>query len=241
LGHQYVYPSDFHVWAVGEDGPYQVHCRAFSSSRKREETWVGYTLLLPDEQPTFSDTFKKWYSTNEDFLQSRFLYRHSLKEPNIFSLARFLTVFQALEGIVKKSGYQLLTNDELAKAKTTLRTALESAPNLETFIKKLNNSESPSHILKQELPKMLAIANILPGFDVVEFVDRIYRRRNLGSHGGRHQDYLKFDESLILDTLLLTAIFLIAESCQLGLDASVALKKLRGSFFGVELPLTTLG
>ncbi len=240
LGHQYVYPSDFHVWAVGEDGPYQVHCRAFSSSRKREETWVGYTLLLPDEQPRYSDTLKKWFSTNEEFLQSRFLYRHSLKEPNIFSLARFLAVFQALEGIVKKSSYQLLTSDELAKAKTTLRTSLPSAPNLETFIKKLNNSESPSHILKRELPKMLAIANIFPDFDVVEFVDRIYQRRNRGSHAGRDLNYLKFDEFLILDTLLLTAIYVIVESCALGLDASSALKKLRGSFFGVELPLTTL-
>lgn len=238
VGHQYVYPGDFHVWAVGEDEPYQVHCRAFSSSRKREETWVGYTLLLPDEQPAFSDALGKWYSTNDEYLRSRFLYRYSLEEPNTFSPSRFLAVFQAVEGIVNKSGYQLLTNDQLAMAKTTLRQSLASVPKLDAFINKLNNSESPSYILKQELPKILATANILPAFDVVEFVDRIYRRRNLASHGGRQLDYSTFDESLMLDTLLLTAIYVIAESCQLGLNASIALKKFRGSFFNVELPLT---
>jgi hypothetical protein len=40
------------------------------------------------------------------------------------------------------------------------------------------------------------------------------------------------------DTLLLSALYLIAESCQLGLNASVALKKFRSSFFNVELPFT---
>jgi hypothetical protein len=238
VGHQYVYPGDFHVWAVGEDEAYQVHCRAFSSSRKREETWVGYTLLLPDEQPAFSDALGKWYSTNGEYLRSRFLYRYSLEEPNTFSPARFLAVFQAVEGIVNKSGYQLLTNDQLAMAKTILRQSLASVPKLNAFINKLNNSESPTYILKQELPRILATANIVPVFDVVEFVDRIYRRRNMASHGGRHLDYLTFDDSLMPDTLLLTAIYLIAESCQLGLDAPIALKKFRGSFFNVELPLT---
>ena len=93
-------------------------------------------------------------------------------------------------------------------------------------------------MLKQELPRILATANILPAFDVVEFVDRIHRRRNMASRGGGHLDYLTFDESLLPDTLLLTAIYLIAESCRLGLDASIAVKKFRGSFFNVELPLT---
>jgi len=238
VGHQYIHPGDFHMWAVGEDEPYQTHCRLFSSSPKREGTWVGHTLLLPDEQPAFCNALKKWYSSNGDHLRSRFLYRHSLEEPNTFSPARFLAVFQAVEGIVNKSGYQLLTSDEFAMAKTILRQSLASVPRLDSFVNKLSNSESTSYILKQELPKILATADILPVFDLGEFVDRIFRRRNIASHGGRHLDYLGLDESLMPDTLLLSALYLIAESCQLGLNASVALKKFRSSFFNVELPFT---
>ena len=86
------------------------------------------------------------------------------EEPYTFSPARFLAVFQAVEGIINMSGYQLLTNDQLALAKTTLRQSLASVPRLDTFIKKLNNSESPNYILKQGLPKFLATANISPAF-----------------------------------------------------------------------------
>ena len=235
--HQYVYPTNFHVWAAGQDSAYEVHCRTFGPPPTRDNTWVGYTLTLPDEQPTYSHTLQRWYATNGNYLRGRFLYRYSLKEPNVFSPERFLSVFKALEGAVDKSGYHLLTADELNLAKATLRQCLSTSPRLEDFIGKLNNSESPAYILKRELPKILDSANLIPGFDVAEFIDRIYSRRNKASHGGRHLDS-SFDSLLVPDTVLLTAIYLAAECCQLGLNATEALRKFRGAFSNMPLPLT---
>jgi hypothetical protein len=238
LAHQYVYPTELHVWAADEDEPYKVHYRAFSHASERKHTWVAHTLLLPDRQPVpFSEALQKWYATNEEHLRSRYLYRNSLEEPAIFSPYRFLAIFQALEGIIDKSGYKLLTTDQMDVAKAALRQALPSSPELDTFIRKLNNSQPPQYVLKRELPKVFVKSNVLPSFNVDEFVDRVYSRRNKSSHGGRHLDEKPLEDLLISDTLLLTAIYVIVESCQLGLDAHETLRKFRGSF-NLDLPLT---
>jgi hypothetical protein len=93
-------------------------------------------------------------------------------------------------------------------------------------------------VLKQELRKIFAKASISPSFNVDEFVDRVYSRRNKSSHGGRHLDEKYLEDFLISDTMLLTAIYLIVESSQVGIDAHETLGKFRGSFNYLELPLT---
>ncbi len=241
LAHQYVYPTELHAWVVGEDEPYRVHFRAVRPVSERQHTWVAHTLILPQQAVSlsFSEVLEKWYVTNQDYLRSRYLYRYSLEEPYIFSVNRFLAIFQALEGVIDKSGYKLLTIDQLDTAKTALRQALPSVPELETFIKKLNNSQPPPYVLKQELPKIFVKSNVSASFNVDEFVDRVCLRRNKASHGGRHLDEKPLEDSLISDTLLLTAIYVVVESCHIGLDANETVRKLRGAFH-VELPLIAL-
>jgi hypothetical protein len=52
------------------------------------------------------------------------------------------------------------------------------------------------------------------------------------------RDVKHLEDFLISDTMLLTAIYLIVESCQVGMDAHETLRKFRGSFNYLELPLT---
>ena len=230
LVHQYVYPTGLHVWATGEDEPYEFHCRSFGRASERESTWIAHTMILPDDQPAFSGVLQKWYATNETRLRSRHLYRYSLKDPFVFSPDRFLALFQAIEGVVCRSGYTLMTKEEMDVARRALKRALPESSERDTLISRRNNSRPLDYILKQELPKLLGNVNLKATFDVDEFVNRIYSRRNKSSHGGRYVYEKALEESLVNDTLLLSLIYLVMESGELGLDAHEALKQFRGSF-----------
>ena len=186
----------------------------------------------------FCEALRNWYGSNDKLLRSRYLYRHSIEEPNIFSTDRFLCIFQALEGIVKPSGGAFLLDDDLAKVEAAMRSALPDHPKLDAIIRKIrsNNGESPRPLLKRELPKLFEHAHVLAKFNVEEFIDRIYKRRNKLSHGGSHLDATPFDDTLVADTILLTAIYVISEARQLGLNPQEALIMFQDSF-GVQLPL----
>ncbi len=119
-----------------------------------------------------------------------------------------------------------------------MRSALPDHPKLDAIIRKIrsNNGESPRPLLKRELPKLFEHAHVLAKFNVEEFIDRIYKRRNKLSHGGSHLDATPFDDTLVADTILLTAIYVISEARQLGLNPQEALIMFQDSF-GVQLPL----
>ena len=239
ISHQCVYPSNFHVRGTGENEFYELHAKSARRGTEREHTWSGHTLVLPDEDPAkFHEALQNWYRDNDKLLRSRYLYRYSLEEPYIFSTDRFLCIFQAIEGIVRLSGGAFLPEDDLAKVEAAIRQALPGHAKLDAIVRKIrsNNTESPAPLLKRELPKLFERAHVSAKFMIGEFVDRIYKRRNKSSHGGSHLPATPFDDTLVADTLLLTAIYLILESLRLGLNPNVALVMFRDSF-RVELPL----
>jgi hypothetical protein len=239
ISHQCVYPSNFQVRGTREDEAYELHIRKARRGTERGHTWFGHTLVLPDEHPTkFGMVLRKWYGTNAELLRSRYLYRHSIEEPYTFSTDRFLRIFQAVEGILRVSAFEFVTKDELTLAEASVREALPGHPKLKGLIDRLrnNNRESPSSVLKRQLPELLKAVHISANLNFDEFVDRIYRRRNKSSHGGSHLPATPFEETLVTDTIMLTAIYLIRESQELGLNPHEALMMFRESFH-VRLPL----
>ena len=240
LTHQYIHPSAFSISALGEERPFRLHCRAFRTGAARDNTWVRNTLILPDDNPKdFGRALSKWYDNNDEALRGRYLYRYSFEEPNNFSTDRFLAIFQAVEGRIPKGGYQFLSQDEFGKIENLLQLALPDSPKVSAVIGKMksNNSQSPRFILKQELPKVFAAARVEPQFDVDEFVERIYLRRNKSSHGGPHLEHETI-ESMLNDTLLLTAIYLMIECEYLGLESRDAVTKFQRAMRR-ELPFRT--
>jgi hypothetical protein len=232
LAHQYIYPTDFSVRAADASEFHELHLSGLIRSPSRPDTWVRNTLVLPDQQPEqFSEVFKQWWKTNDRNLRSRFLYRYSLQNPNTYSTERFLNVFQAIEGAVDTSGHRFLEKKELEAAETALRAAFSESAKIEALIGKLRsaNTASPKNVLKQELPKIFSASCISPSFDVPEFVERVYERRNKSSHGGAHLEKDPIG-ALVEDTLLLTAIYLIIECSQLGLDVHHAIEKFHGAW-----------
>jgi ApeA N-terminal domain 1 len=179
----------------------------------------------------------RWHTTNDEALRSRYLYRYSLEEPNTFSSERFLAIFQAVEGRISKSNNQFLSNSEFDIAEKALRKALPDASKLNGLIGKLrsNNSESFPVVLKNELPKLFDASGIHPRFDVSDFVGRIYLRRNKSSHGGARLTH-EPTQSLLTDTLLLNAIYLIIECLDLGIDLREAVQKFNNAMH-IDLPL----
>jgi hypothetical protein len=169
--------------------------------------------------------------------QSRFLYRYSLEKPHLHSPERFLTIFRALEGVIDKSGHGFLSPDELKQASAALCQALSGNPKLDALIRKLKNlnTASPSHILKTELLRIFTAAAVSPRFNLDEFVDRVYRRRNQSAHGSVHLDN-EPTGGLINDTMTLTAIYVIVESHRLGLDANDALRRFRSNCGWFDIP-----
>jgi hypothetical protein len=233
LTHQYIYPTEFGLAAAGEEHHFRLICRAFRKPVLRENTWVRNTLIVPDAEPIkFRDVLAMWYTNNEDALRGRYLYRYSFEDPNNFSTDRFLAVFQAVEGRISKAGHQFLSKEELEKIEKVLQQALPDVPKLDALIGKIksSNSESPRVILKSELPRLFAAARIEARFDVDEFVERIYLRRNKSSHGGSHLDHEPI-QALLNDTLLLTAIYLVIECEYLGLEPRDALTKFQSSMW----------
>ena len=227
LAHQYVYPADFTVVVVGEECPFRVMCRGFRVPAPVRNNWVGHTLIVPDQSPgKFCEVLTRWYASNDQALRSRYLYRYSLEEPNNFSTWRFLAIFQAVESRISKSNNQLLSEQEFATAEKALRNALPDAPSLEKLIRKLksSNSEPFPVILTNELPKIFSSARIGPDFDVAEFVTRICLRRNKSSHGGPRLTHEPI-EPLLIDTLLLNAIYLVIECRDLGLEPGESVSK----------------
>jgi len=95
--------------------------------------------------------------------------------------------------------------------------------------------ESPRFILKQELPRLFAASRLTPRFDVNEFVERVYRRRNKSSHGGSRLEHEPI-EAMVNDVLLLSGIYLLIECAYLGLDSCLALTKFQNAM-GRPLPL----
>jgi hypothetical protein len=180
---------------------------------------------------------QRWYATNDQRQRGRFLYRYSLYTPDTYSTERFLCVFQAVEGILPKSGYQFLNREEFKKAEDALLQAFPEHPKLSALIGKLrsNNVESLKYILSRELPRMFLKANLVAKFDMTEFVDRIYLRRSKSSHGGSHLEHEPLI-GLMKDTLLLTAIYVVFECDQLGLNSHDALRKFRAARYH-ELPI----
>jgi hypothetical protein len=88
------------------------------------------------------------------------------------------------------------------------------------------------------LPKLFTAAGVEAQFNVEDFVDRIYLRRNKSSHGGSHLD----DESpgsLMDDTMLVTAIYMIMECEFLELEAGDVLEKFRRAMRH-DLPLRAM-
>jgi hypothetical protein len=237
LAHQCVMPSDLRIFANDETEPYQLHCRSFKPAPARENTWAGYTALRADDHPAFSEVLQKWYASNDTHLRSRYYYRYSLTEPLVFTPMRFLAVFQAVEGIMDRSGYQLLSTTQFTAAKDAIRQALPATPDLDLFLRKLNNSRSLDFILKKELPRICALADVIPLFSIDEFVKRICRRRNLASHGGHHFDDTATDDTFVPDTMLLTVFYVVLESQQIGLNPRDTLKKFLASLGSPELPL----
>jgi hypothetical protein len=114
---------------------------------------------------------------------------------------------------------------------------LPDAPKLNALIEKLkiNNSETPRTILKSELPKLFAAAHLEPRFDIDEFVERVYLRRNKSSHGGPHLADEPI-QAVLSDTLLLTEIYLIIECGPLGREQRDAVGKFQNAM-RYELPL----
>ena len=94
-------------------------------------------------------------------------------------------------------------------------------------------------ILKDELPKLFVTARVEARFDVDEFVERVYRRRNKSSHGGSHLEHEPII-ALLEDTLILAAIYLIIECIYLGLDTRDAITKFANAM-RYELPLRAAG
>ncbi len=169
ISHQCVYPSNFHVRATGEEAPFDLHIRQVQRGSQRERTWVGHTLVLPDEHPVkFSEALRNWYGSNDKLLRSRYLYRHSIEEPNVFSTDRFLCIFQALEGIVRLSGGAFLSEGDLARVEAAIRSALPGHAQLDAIVRKIrsNNAESPGPLLKRELPKLFEQSHISAKFNI---------------------------------------------------------------------------
>jgi hypothetical protein len=241
VAHQYIYPTDLRVRVKGDNGPpYELHHYGLPNAVAQPHTWVRNTLVLPDQQPDlFRQLIQQWYATNNQFLPSRYLYRQTLQKPFLYSAERFLTIFRALEARINMAGYQLLTSEELQAAEDALRTALATSPRLEPLIRKLRstNTQSPKQVLKQELPKVLATANITPMFNMDQFVERIYERRNKTAHGGPHFEEPSPD-ALLNDTRLLTTFYVLIESRDLGLYVQEAFLKFRSALDYFQLPLT---
>jgi hypothetical protein len=238
ISHQYVYPAEFRVGVQGEETPYRLFTRLVGRSPEGEENRVQSTLILPDQFPAeFCDVMQKWYATNDQRLRGRFLYRYSLSTPDTYSTERFLCVFQAVEGILPKTGYRFLNPEEFKRAEDALLQAFPEHPKISALIGKLrsNNVESLKYILSTELPRMFAKANLVAGFDMAEFVNRIYLRRSKSSHGGSHLDQEPLI-GLMQDTLLLSAIYVVFECDQLGLNSHGALRKFRAARYH-ELPI----
>lgn len=232
ISHQYIYPTNYFISAANELEPCKLHVQS-RQPPTREGTFAGHTLVLPDQNPQqFCETVQKWYATNDEYLRSRYLYRYSLQQPYTFSPDRFLAIFQAVEGMVPASRSQLLTAKELDIAAAAIRKALPEPARAELVLNKIrnNNTESPASMLKRELPLLFGNANIRADFNVNTFVDRNYKRRNKASHSGSHLEDRELSATLMDDTFLLTAIFVIVESHYLGLGPADALKKFCGSF-----------
>lgn len=181
---------------------------------------------INDDATGFCNALSKWYDNNDDGLRGRYLYRRSFEEPYDFSTDRFLAIFQAVEGRIPKAGYQFLSPEEFTEIEKVLQQALPGSPKVNAVIGKMksNNSESPRFMLKQELPKLFAATRLKPQFDIDQFDERVYLRRNKSSHGGSHLEHESI-ESMLNDTLLLTAIYLMIECTYLGLDPRDALTK----------------
>lgn len=238
LAHQYIYPAEFSISVVGEEHPFQLLCRDYRIPVERTNTWIGHTLIVPDmATEDFCRALARWYTTNDEALRSRYLYRYSLEEPNMFSTERFLAIFQAVEGRISKSNNQFLSKGEFEIAEMALRKALPDAPKLSALIGKLrsNNSESLPVVLKNELPKLFDASGIRPRFDVSDFIGRIYLRRNRSSHGGARLTH-EPTQSLLTDTLLLNAIYLMIECPDLGIEPREAVQKFNNAMH-IDLPL----
>ena len=134
-----------------------------------------------------------------------------------------------------------MSKDEFEKAENALRQAFPAFPKLDGLVQKMrsNNTESPKAILKDELPKLFVTARVEARFDVDEFVERVYRRRNKSSHGGSHLEHEPII-ALLEDTLILAAIYLIIECIYLGLDTRDAITKFANAM-RYELPLRAAG
>jgi hypothetical protein len=213
-------------------------CRDYRIPVERTNTWVGHTLIVPDmAAENFCQALARWHATIDKAQRSRYLYRYSLEEPNTFSTERFLAIFQAVEGRISKSNNQFLSRSEFDIAEAALRSALPDAPKLNALIGKLrsNNTESLPVILRNELPKLFDASGIRPRFDVSDFVGRIYSRRNKSSHGGARLTH-EPTQSLLTDTLLLNAIYLMIECPELGIEPREAVQKFKNAMH-VELPL----
>jgi hypothetical protein len=228
IAHQYIYPTNFSV-GIAEGEHFDLHCRTVHHAVSREHTWVGYTLIRPDDAPErFCEVLRRWYATNKELLRSRYLYRYSLEKPYTYSGERFLALVQALEGLMRVPRHPFLDKHEMEIAEAALKAALPSCKKLAALIGKLrsNNTASPKRVLKLELPKIFSAASVGVRFSIDDFVDRVYLRRNKLSHGGPHLDH--FLDGLVEDTQLLTAIVLMVECSLLGLEVSDALKKFQG-------------
>jgi hypothetical protein len=239
LAHTYVYPGRLCIKA-GKDTDFRLEARDIPEKLGAERKSVSNTLCLPDQDiAKFCKIAKQWYETNEENLRGRYLYRNSLGEENTYTTERFLWIFQALEGAIPKKGYTLLEETELQQVIKAATNALPEDPRAAAVAGKLRSSNSGSlpYILKQELPKLFASAGVEASFDIATFVDRIYRRRSKSAHGGAHLDDEQHGVTLIEDTLLLTAIYLVRECAVLGMDAREALRKLGSALWYDAIPL----
>ena len=236
ISHQQVTPAEVRVLADGNSETHELHFRPFKRGSKNPNAW-GHTLVLPDRDPVaFEETLRQWYGTNENCLRSRYLYAYSLRKPYSFSNERFLAILQSLEGLLQMPSHKLFNEDELNSAEKAIREALPARDRADLMVLKLKSiMKSPSSILKSELPMILAKAGLQPTFDVKRFVDNIYRRRNRASHGGSQLSDDSLDE-LMEHTVLTTALCVIAETQQLGLDARASVRKFAASM-RIELPL----
>jgi ApeA N-terminal domain 1 len=237
LSHAYVAPSSF-VVRIG-DGPaaHDLFTRALSRTSRAHSARARNTLVIPDVEPAhFAYVLQRWYATIDTRLGNRFLYRHSMSEPDVYTTERFLDAFKAVEGVVPREGYGFLTADELEKVEEAVRTALPGHKKLGALFGKLrsNNAASLKYILSQELPKFLASRRRKAEFNVSDFVERIYSRRIRSSHGGSHSEQL--GNQLLEDTMLLTSIYLLFEAADIGIDVHDALAKFRAALHH-ELPL----
>lgn len=240
VSHSFVMPTAIGVRAGEREFYRLVVPRYHGASEGAPNSHPLYSLVLPDKSPEeFGRVLRNWYRSNSHLLGSRLLHRQSLSEPLLFSNERFLAVFNAIEGLLKaaqsrqqaKYVGKLLNEEELSEAINAVRSALPSNDKLDAFINgmKNSNSVSPREAFSLEVSDLLnSVGATFEEGDMATFMSRVFQRRNRIAHGSRkpgdaHQD------TLTLDTVMLTAIYIMLDAQIVGIDPLDACHKFGGA------------